>query len=92
VFRAALIGLLAAGAGCAQPRSATCKEICAREAECQQATEDEMPDEQSAFDEGDCVAACAALERDGKTKPNVEAHWECVKNAGADCGKIAACR
>jgi hypothetical protein len=93
VYRAALVSaLLAAMAACAQPRSAACKEICAREAECHQATEDETPDEQSAFDEGDCVAACAALERDSKTKPNVEAHWECLKNAGNDCAKIAACR
>ena len=87
-----LLAAACVAGACAQPRSATCKEICAREAECYQATEDETPDEQSAYDEGDCVAACAALERDAKTKPNVEAHWACVKNAGADCAKIAACR
>ena len=46
----------------------------------------------STFDEGDCVAACAALERDGKTKPNVEAHWVCVQKAGDDCAKVAECR
>src|SRR5262245_30247855 len=62
-----LAALLMTLAACAQPRSARCKEICAREAECQQQAEDETPDEQSAFDEGDCVAACAALERDSTT-------------------------
>lgn len=81
-------------AACAQPRSARCKEICSREAECQQAAADEAeaPDEQTAFDEGDCVAACAALERDERTKPDVEAHAVCMKNAGTDCTKLAACR
>jgi Cys-rich protein (TIGR04453 family) len=92
VYRRLVLLLLLAAAGCAQPRSARCKEICAREAECQQATEDETPDEQSAFDEGDCVAACAALERDDKMAPSVEAHWVCIKQAGGDCGKLASCR
>lgn len=84
---------LAVLAGCAQPRSARCKEVCAREAECQQTGDEaEVPDEQTAFDEGDCVAACAALERDDKTRPAVEAHAACLAKAGADCTKVAACR
>jgi hypothetical protein len=90
VVRAALLSVLLAA--CAQPRSPACKAICAREAECQQTAEDEKPDEQNAFDEGDCVAACAALERDGKTQPNVVAHWVCVQKAADDCEKVAECR
>lgn len=84
---AALLLVLAA---CAQPRSARCKEICAREAECQQRSDE--PDEQSAFDEGDCVAACAALERDDNAVTRVEAHHVCITQAGDDCAKLAACR
>src|SRR5258705_318852 len=89
VVRAVLLSL--ALAACAQPRSAACKAICAREAECQRTAEDEKPDEQNAFDEGDCVAACAALERDGKTKPNVEAHRVCLQKAGNDCEAVLKC-
>jgi len=81
-------------AACAQPRSAMCKEICSREAECQQTADEdsEAPEEQTAFDEGDCVAACAALERDSRTGPTVEAHAVCVAKAGPDCAKVEACR
>jgi hypothetical protein len=92
---AVLLVLALAGLGaCAQPRSARCKEICSREAECQQAAEEAgaTSEEQTAFDEGDCVAACAALERDERTKPNVDAHEVCLDKAGSDCAKVAACR
>jgi hypothetical protein len=89
VIRALLLAV-AVLAACAQPRSARCKEICSREAECQQRSGE--PDEQSAFDEGDCVAACAALERDEKAATLVEAHHNCVELAGEDCAKLAACK
>ena len=88
VRRVVLLLAMAGWAACAQPRSERCKQICNKEAECQP-TE---TDEQSAFDEGDCVAACAALERDQRTVGHVERHYECLARAQGDCAKIAACR
>ena len=45
--------VLALLAGCTQPRSKTCVEICARESDCINATKSEIP-----FDEKECVSAC----------------------------------
>jgi len=86
-MRRAVLILALFGAGCPEPRSAQCKAVCAREAVCR-----ESPDDQTAFDEGDCVAACAVLERDKKTAAMVNAYAACVKQAGRDCAKLAACR
>lgn len=59
--RAALVSLvLALTAACTSPKSPTCRAVCARESECNGG----KPTEESSFDEGECVAACAALEND----------------------------
>ena len=49
-MRIALV--LALLAGCTQPRSKTCVDICARENDCINATKSEVP-----FDEKECVVA-----------------------------------
>ena len=89
---AALAGALAltAGAACNQPRSKLCTDVCAKEAECVEKLDDGKEGE-GVFDEGDCVAACAALQRDQQTLPRVQAHATCVQAAGGDCTKILAC-
>ena len=78
-------------AACAEPRSERCKEICSREAECVEKVEAEEAGGTS-FDEGDCVAACAALERDKETRGQVEAHAVCMAKAASDCKKLLECR
>ena len=62
MVRLALVSALAALAlvACTSPKSKACRAICAREAECNGA----KPSEASSFDEGECIAACAALEVD----------------------------
>ena len=86
-MRIVSVVLLALIAGCTQPRSARCKEVCTREAECT----DEKSGE-SAFDESDCVAACAALERDKETRGLVEKHADCIANAKGSCPAIIECK
>jgi hypothetical protein len=86
--RTVLLILLVA---CAEPRSERCKEICSREAECVERIETDQAGG-TAFDEGDCVAACAALERDKQTAGLVEAHAVCVAKAASDCRKLLECR
>jgi len=62
-MRVAVLAVLAwawiAAVGCTEPRSAACKEVCKREAECVDTTGNKVP-----FDEKECIAACAALEHD----------------------------
>jgi hypothetical protein len=81
---AAILLLLAAA--CTEPRSATCRSVCAREAEC-----DEELDSQENFDEGECLDACAALERDDQTQLQVEQHAACVREA-TTCAAVADCQ
>jgi len=83
---AAMIVLLAAAAACTEPRSATCRSVCAREAECH-----EELDTEENFDEGECLDACAALERDAYTQVIVEQHAECVREA-ASCAAVVDCQ
>jgi hypothetical protein len=64
---------LACAAGCTEPRSDGCKEVCRREAECVEETGSKM-----AFDEKECVAACAALEHDATNAAKVQRHIDCV--------------
>lgn len=82
---ALLAAVVACLAGCTEPRSKRCSDVCAREAACREETEAE-----DNFDEGECVDACAALERDTHTEGHVAAHADCVRTA-ADCAAVIAC-
>ena len=72
--------------GCTQPRSARCKQVCAREYECATSTSSTVP-----FDEKECVAACAALEADPDSVAKVQAHAECVMQKQA-CPAVLECK
>ena len=80
---AILLALLALA--CTEPRSKRCSSVCAREAECH-----EKLDTQENFDEGECLDACAALERDSVEVTRVEAHADCVAKADS-CSAVVAC-
>jgi hypothetical protein len=79
------IVVLAVLAGCTQPRSKTCVDICARENDCINATKSEVP-----FDEKECVSACEVLRGDQENKAKVEAHKECVMK-NASCKDVLEC-
>lgn len=81
--------LLAVGAvACTSPKSKACRAICAREAECNGA----KPSESSSFDEGECVAACAALENDKNQfiAGQVSKRAECLRST-ASCADYQSC-
>jgi hypothetical protein len=80
----ALFTALALGA-CTAETSQRCRDVCARQDECEDKA---TPD--SNFDEGECVAACAALERDRDTVGLVQRHVECVAQAQT-CAAVLAC-
>lgn len=93
-MRALLLGLItaavavsgAAVAGCTEPRSAACKEICKREAECIDSTGSKLP-----FEDKECVAACAALEHDVENSAaKVQRHIACVQRAA--CPALLDCK
>ena len=81
-----LVLLLVAVAGCVQPRSARCKQVCAREYECVTATNSSIP-----FDEKECIAACAVLEADQDNLAKVQKHAECVTKKTA-CSDVLDCQ
>jgi hypothetical protein len=74
-----------AAAACTAETSKECREVCARQDEC----EDKAGPE-SHFDEGECVAACAALQRDRETEGLVQRHVDCVAQAKT-CEAVLAC-
>jgi hypothetical protein len=78
--------LVAALAGCTQPRSKTCTDICSRESDCIAATKSEIP-----FDEKECVAACEVLSGDEQNRAKVEQHKECVMKNGTSCPAVLEC-
>ena len=82
-MRIALVLLLLAG--CTQPRSKTCVDICARENDCINATKSEIP-----FDEKECVSACEVLSADQQNVAKVEQHRECVMK-NATCKDVLDC-
>jgi len=87
VLRAFALLMLAAIAGCTEPRSAQCKEVCKREAECVDATSSKMP-----FDEKECIAACAALENDvADNGAKVRRHIDCVHKQQS-CEAVLECK
>lgn len=82
------VGLLTSGlAACTAPKSKICRETCTREADCHESSSSE----DSTFDEGECIAACAALERDQETRGLVTVHAECVGKA-ASCREVLECK
>ena len=73
--------------GCTEPRSAQCREICRREAECIEETGNKMP-----FEEKECVAACAALEQDvAHSAAKVQRHADCVRRQ-TTCAGVMECK
>ncbi len=80
------VALVASFAACTQPRSARCKTVCAREAECLSSTNSAVP-----FDEKECVASCSMLEQDQANLAQVERHAECVMKQAA-CTAVVACQ
>ena len=88
--RAAALALLIAIAACTAETSKQCRRVCARQGECESAAAAAGSD--TAFDEGECVAACAALERDPATAGLVTSHVDCVAKAGTDCPAVLECR
>jgi hypothetical protein len=81
-----LLVLLLAVAACTQPRSARCKQVCTREAECISSTNAKID-----FDESECIAACAVLEADQDNVAKVERHAECV-TAQSSCAAVLDCQ
>ena len=83
-----MLAVLAASSlgACVQPRSARCKQVCARESECVTATSSSIP-----FDEKECVAACAVLESDQDNLAKVQKHADCVLKHPA-CGDVLDCQ
>ena len=74
-------------AACTEPRSASCKEVCKREAECVEETSSKIP-----FDEKECVAACSALEHDATVNAaKVQRHIECVTKQSS-CTAVLECK
>ena len=83
-MRALLVFVLLAG--CTQPRSKTCTDICSRENDCVTATKSEIP-----FDEKECVAACEVLRGDQQNLAKVEQHKECVMKNATSCPAVLEC-
>ena len=83
MLRIALLILLLAG--CTEPRSKRCQVVCSKEAEC-----DDKVEAADNFDEGECLDACAALERDVEAESQVARHSDCVK-AAQTCDAVIAC-
>jgi len=85
--RFALLAFLLA---CTQPRSARCKEVCKREADCVDAVESSTS-QKIPFDEKECVAACAVLEADvADNGAKVKNHSDCV-NRQRSCAEVVQC-
>lgn len=81
------LAVLLAVAACTEPRSASCKEVCKREAECIEETGSKIP-----FEEKECVAACAALEQDSANSgAKVQRHIDCVKKQ-TSCAAVLECK
>ena len=83
----AAVLVLGGAAGCTEPRSAACKEVCKREAECIDTLGSRSP-----FDEKECIAACAALEHDVENSAaKVQQHIACV-NQQTSCPAVLECK
>jgi hypothetical protein len=78
---------LAFVAGCTQPRSARCRQVCSSEADCIAHTNTTIP-----FDEKECVAACGVLEADPENLAKVERHADCVAKNQHACQAMLECQ
>lgn len=67
-------------AACTQPRSARCRDVCARQLECREVTGKEQ---ETSFDEKECVAQCTALENDSETRHIVDERVACFAKPDA---------
>ncbi len=74
------LGLLVASAACTQPRSARCRDVCARQLECRDVVGKEQD---PSFDEKECVAQCTALENDSETRHIVDERVACFAKPDA---------
>ena len=82
-----LVALAVLVAGCTEPRSASCRAVCKREAECIEETGNKMP-----FETKECEAACAALEQDAAhNAAKVQRHIDCV-NKQTSCAAVLECK
>jgi hypothetical protein len=81
-----LVVAVATGAGCTQPRSKACTDICSRESDCITAVKSEIP-----FDEKECIAACEVLRADQQNLAKVEQHRECVMKNNQSCEAVLEC-
>ena len=82
-----LIAAVVALAACTEPRSAACREVCKREAECNEEVGSKTP-----FEEKECVAACAALEADSANSgAKVQRHFDCVRHQ-TSCTAVLECK
>ena len=79
------LALVTVLAGCTQPRSKTCTDICSRESDCITSTNSTIP-----FDEKECVVACEMLRNDQANLAKVEHHKECVMGK-ASCTDVLEC-
>ncbi len=85
-MRGALVLPLLFVAACTQPRSETCKTVCAKEYECITQTNSTM-----LFDEKECVAACSVLEGDPDNLAKVKKHADCIARANLSCSQLLQC-
>ena len=73
---------------CTQPRSARCKEVCKREADCIDSASKPIP-----FDEKECIAACAVLEADvADNGAKVQSHADCVNRQQSCTTVLTECQ
>ncbi len=77
---ALLLVLAFLGMACTQPRSARCREVCARQGECRELAGKEVD---PSFDEKECVAQCTALETDAETRHIVDERVACFAKPDA---------
>lgn len=73
------LALCAGAAACTQPRSARCRDVCAKQVECRELN----GKEETSFDEKECVAQCTALETDSETRHIVDERVTCFARADA---------
>ncbi|HEY0195881.1 MAG TPA: hypothetical protein VGC42_32435 [Kofleriaceae bacterium] len=87
-----VIALACLAAACTEPRSAACKEVCKREAECIDSVALDAVGNKLPFDEKECIAACSALEHDVEhSAAKVQRHIECVTKQTA-CPAVLECK